>query len=187
MCEPSYQSGLQPHPIWRQYVLPVVSYRRLKNGRNWRLWRLQPRIAKIGTYAYIHAVILINHTGHDVTTYFRPEARAKRQLKMPLQTASGGISWELFQQRSPNFTRLSGITGPRQVLDTTSLVASGRLQNITITKYFTKLTRETGQAGQSQIIQILLKPDSPMPLAFARRPFIKQITYCYTVVLLPDQ
>ena len=68
-------------------------------------------------------------TGYDVTAYFRSEATAKRQSKMPLQTASGGISREKFKRGSPNFTQLSGITGPTHVLDSTTLVASGRLPN----------------------------------------------------------
>ena len=81
------------------------------------------------------------------------KARAKRQSKMPLQTAPGGISRESLKRRSPNFTLLSGMTGPTQVPDMTSPVACGRLQNVT--KYLTKVTRETGPAGQSQIIRPL--------------------------------
>ena len=60
--------GSTTHRIWRHYILPVGSYRRSKMGRNWRLRRLQPIIAKIGTY--IHTNILISCTGYDVTDYF---------------------------------------------------------------------------------------------------------------------
>ena len=34
-----------------------------------------------------------NHTGYDVTIYFRSEVIAKKPSKMPPQTTSGGISW----------------------------------------------------------------------------------------------
>ena len=65
---------------------------------------------------------------------------------MTPQAASGGISRERFKGGSPNLTRLSGGTGPINMPDMTSLVASGRLQN-TI-KYCIKVMCEMGPAGQ---------------------------------------
>ena len=94
-----------------------------EKGRKRRLRRLQPRITKIVTY--IRTDILINHTRYDVTNYFRSEAAAQKPSKMPPQTASCGISGARFKRGSPNFTRLSGTTGPTNQLDMTSLVNSG--------------------------------------------------------------
>ena len=62
--------------------------------------------------------------------------KLKKRLKMPPQTASGGISREMFRSGSPNFTRLSGTTGATNLFDMTSLVPSGRPQNAS--KYCTK-------------------------------------------------
>ena len=45
-----------------------------------------------------------------------------------------------------NFTHLSGITGPTNLPDMTSLVASGRLQNAI--KYWTKVMRKVGPVDQ---------------------------------------
>ena len=75
-----------------------------------------------------------------------PKLRRKEQSKMTPQMASGVIFRERFMRESPNFTRLSVITGPTNLMDMTSLVASSRLQNAF--KYWTKVMRKTGQAGQ---------------------------------------
>ena len=85
-------------------------------------------------------------TGYDITNYILSEARETKPSKMPPQTASGGISGERVKQGSPNFKQLSGITGPTNVPDMTSLITSGRLQNAI--KYCTKEMRKTGPAGQ---------------------------------------
>ena len=45
-----------------------------------------------------------------------------------------------------NFTRFSGTTGPTNLPDMTSLVASGRLQNAI--NYCTKVMRKTAPVGQ---------------------------------------
>ena len=62
------------------------------------------------------------------------------------QTASDGISQERFEGGSPSFTQLSGTIGRTHLLDMTSLVASGRMQNAI--KYCTKMMRKTGPADQ---------------------------------------
>ena len=82
-------------------------------------------------------------TGYDAMNYFRSENLQQKNLsKMQPQTASDGISRERFMRGSPNFTRLSGITGTTNLLDMTSLVTSGRLQNAI--KHWTKVMRKTG-------------------------------------------
>ena len=50
---------------------------------------LWPRITKF--YANLHTRRVYNHTGYDVTNYFRSEATATKQSKMPPQTALGWI------------------------------------------------------------------------------------------------
>ena len=60
---------------------------------------------------------------------------------MQPQTASGGISWERCKRGLPNLADFSVTTGPTNLPYTTSLVASGRLQNAIIccTKWCAKL------------------------------------------------
>ena len=104
-----------------------------------------PRIANFYTNLRNHRIY--NHTGYDVTNYTRSEPKAKKPSKIPHQKASGVISREQFKRGSPNFTRLSGTTCPRNLQDImTSLIASGRLQNAI--KYCTKVMRKTGPACQ---------------------------------------
>ena len=64
-----------------------------------------PRITKF--YRDIHTNIVYSHTGYEAIIYFRSKIIAKKLLKIPLPTASGGISRKWFKLRSRNFTRLS--------------------------------------------------------------------------------
>ena len=98
-------------------------------------------------YKPIQADMTYNGAGYDVTNCFRSEATAKKPSKMPHQTSSGGISREWFRRGSPNFARLSGTAGPRNLPDMTSLLPSRRLQNAI--KYCPKVMRKTGPPGQS--------------------------------------
>ena len=70
----------------------------------------------------IHTGRVYNHTGYDVTNFLWLDATAKKPRKRPPQTPSGVISLDLFMRGSPNFIPLSGITGPTNVPDMTSLV-----------------------------------------------------------------
>ena len=68
----------------------------------------------------------------DITSLLtsgRNQLQRKKTSKMHPQAASGGILRERFKRGSPNFTRFSRTTGPTNLPDMTSLVASGRLQN----------------------------------------------------------
>ena len=97
--------------------------------------------------------------GYDITNYFRSKATAKKSRKCRLRrTASAGISRERFKRGSPNFTLLSGTTGPRHRPDLTSPLTSGRLQNSI--KYCTKVMRQRGRP-KSQIFRPLFNSDSP--------------------------
>ena len=58
-------------------------------------------------YMDIHADIVYSHTGYDVIIYFRSEVNAKKLSKIPLPTASGGISREWFKQGSRYFAHFS--------------------------------------------------------------------------------
>ena len=73
----------------------------------------RPVITKL--YKNLHTRQIYNHTGYDVTNYFRSEATAKK-TKMPPHTASGGISRDRFVRGSPNFARLSWIADPTNLL-----------------------------------------------------------------------
>ena len=112
-------------------------------------------------YRHIHADLPYICTRNDVTNFFRSESTAKNPLKMPHQTASCGISRERFKRWSQNFTRLSGTTGARKMLDMTSLVTSHRLQSAI--KYWTKVVmfRPTKESNNSAT-------DNPDPLRVAR-------------------
>ena len=92
---------------------------------------------------YITVLILVSQFPDNRSTDFK---WVDGFGKMPPQPASGGISRERLTRGSPNFTRLSSITGPTNLLDMTLLVPSGRLQNVI--KYWTKVMRNTGPAGQ---------------------------------------
>ena len=63
---------------------------------------------------------------------------------MPPPIASGRIYGERFKRGSRNFTNLSGTDSLTNLLDTSLLAASGRLQNAI--KYCTKV-RKTGVAS----------------------------------------
>ena len=65
----------------------------------------------------------------DMTSLTTSGGSYSEQSKMSPQTASGGISREKFMRGSHNCTGLSGINGPTNGPDMTSIVASGRLQN----------------------------------------------------------
>ena len=93
-------SGLQPHWIWRHYILPVGSYRRSKKGRKWRLRRLRFYISRAPfgiespsfTETSKPTCPTFALTGYDVTNYFQSEVSGKKPSEIPPQTASGGIS-----------------------------------------------------------------------------------------------
>ena len=102
-----------------------------------------PRITKF--YRGIRTGTLFSHTEYDVTTYFRSEVIAIKLSKIPLPTASGGISREWFKRGSPNFTYLSGTISFTNLMDMTLLAASSRLQNAI--KYYTKV-HKTGPASK---------------------------------------
>ena len=90
----------------------------------------------------IHTDIVYGHTGYDVIIYLRREVIATKIVE---NTACGGLSRERFKGGSRNFTHLSRTIGLTNLLDTTSLAASSRLQNAM--KYCTKV-RKTSPAGQ---------------------------------------
>ena len=54
-------------------------------------------------YRNLHTRRVYNHTGYDVTKYFRSEATAKNCENADAQTASGLISEERLMRGSPNF------------------------------------------------------------------------------------
>ena len=132
------------------YVIGSVDLRRRRRCCSYRVRQsyisrtVWPRITEF--YRHIHADLPNIGTGYDATNCFRSEATENKLSKMPLQTASGGISRQRFMRVSPNFTRLSWITGPTNLLDITSTVASGRLQNAI--NYWTKVMRKAGPVGQ---------------------------------------
>ena len=97
-----------------------------KNGRKWRLRRLQPTITKTGTY--IHTDILINHTGYDVTEYFRLAVIEvkKNGRKCCIRRLCCCISREPLELESPGFTCTSMPICPTFAPDMASLTASGR-------------------------------------------------------------
>ena len=92
-------------------------------------------LPRFAIHKNLHTGRIYNHTEHDVATYFRSEATANKTVenptsygyllrvgsyrektsKMTPQTALGGISRERFKQGSPNFTGLSGISGPHRL------------------------------------------------------------------------
>ena len=82
----------------------------------------------------------------SLTTSGRLSSKFKNPSKMPHQPASGGISRERFKRGSPIFTWLSGTTDPTNLLDMTSLIAYGRLQNAI--KYCTKVVCKTGPTAK---------------------------------------
>ena len=140
---------------------------------------VRARITKF--YRRTQAGLTYIGAGYDVTTHFRSEATAKKLSKMPPPAASGRIAREWFKRGSPNFTRLSGTIGPRNLPDMTSLVTSGLLWNAI--KYCTKVMRKTGLARQrvKYCIKVVWLWHSPGGRS------LKKITYCYTVVFLPDE
>ena len=70
----------------------------------------------------IHADILINCTGYNVTNYFRCEATAKIPSKMAPQTASGGILENGLNATGPtNLTRSLHPVGCNMQLDTAQI------------------------------------------------------------------
>ena len=82
-----------------------------------------------------------HHTGYDVTSYFRSDVVANQTAKMPPPISSGQISQELFKRGSQNFTYLLGTNSFANLLDMTSIAASGRLQNAI--KYSTKMRKKS--------------------------------------------
>ena len=109
--------------------------------------------SKSDVVVYLENDLTYNHYIHmpyifNVTNYFRSEVTAKNCRQFPLRRLQVGFfSRESFKRRSPNFTGLSGTTGPTNLLDMTSLVASGRLQNAI--NYCTKVLRKMGPGSQS--------------------------------------
>ena len=90
--EPSYWSDLLPHRIWCHYLLWLRSYLRSKNGRKWRLLRLQPRVTNFGTY--IHINVLNSRARYDVTGYFQLAViEVKKWSRMPPLMALLSYIW----------------------------------------------------------------------------------------------
>ena len=121
----------------------VVVVRSLQSVTKWGSRISRPRITKF----------YYNHTGYDVTIYFRSEVTVKK----PPQTASGRISQESFKRGSPNFTYLLGTIGPTNLLDMTLLVVPVccKMQLNTAQKWCLKRVQP-----KSQIIQPLFKPEN---------------------------
>ena len=150
LSEPLHPSGIQLHRIWCHYVLLVGSYRRSNNGLKWCLQRLRCCISRgtfetespniTGTSMLTCPIFATDMTSR--TTSARKLQR-KKTWKMPLQVQ---FLETILCDDPPNFTRLSGITGPTNLLDMTSLVASDQLQHSI--KYWTNVMRKTGLAGQ---------------------------------------
>ena len=128
---------------------------KFKNGRKYRNWRLRCCISRetfeLKSPNFTSTSMLICHPLHL--------HRIWRHELLPVGSYSEKNWWECRLRRlqveylenrlrggSPNFTWLSWITGSTNMLDITSLVASGRLQNAI--KYWTKVIRKTGPAGQ---------------------------------------
>ena len=94
-----------------------------------------------------------------VTSCFLSEVIAQKPLsKMPLPTASGGISRERFKLGSRSFWRLSGTIGLTNMLDVTSLAASGLLQNAV--NYCTKVCTTGLACHKSLVIRPLSRLES---------------------------
>ena len=127
-CLLLHPSGLQPHRIWRHWLLPVGSYGSLKNVWKCRIRRLHCCISREP-----FDLKSPNFTGPSTPTCatFALDVAllttSSQKLKMPPQTVSGGISRERFKQGSLNYTRLSRTTGPTNLPDMTLLVTSSRL------------------------------------------------------------
>ena len=68
----------------------------------------------------------LRHTGCDVIIYFRSEVIAKKLTKIPPTTASGRISRERFKLVPRNASHLSRTIGATNMLEMTSIAASGR-------------------------------------------------------------
>ena len=121
-------------------VVVVVRHKVRQSYISRTIWA---RITKF--YRRIHTELHYIWTGHDVTNYFQSEVTAKTVEN----TASDGFRWNFSRKVKAmidrHFTRLSMTSGPTNLPDTTSLVASGRLQNPI--KYCTKVMRKTGTAG----------------------------------------
>ena len=77
----------------------------------------------------------------SLTTSSWQLSKFKKRSKMSSQTASCEIPRERFKRGSPNFTRLSGTTGPTNLSDMIPLAASGWRQNAI--KYCTTVVRKT--------------------------------------------
>ena len=86
------------------------------------------RITKL--YMTIHTDLLNSRTGYDIDIYFRPEVIAKKNcLKCHFALLRVEFIGKRFKQWSPSFNFLTRTIGLTNLLDMTSLAASGRLEN----------------------------------------------------------
>ena len=119
----------------------TVAY--LENGLSWNHQILQWHLDRHA----LHPYRIWRHQHH-----LRSEVIVKKPSKM---TPSGGNSRKQFVRESRNCIRLSGIFGPTNLLDTTSLAVSAWLQNAI--NYSTKV-RKTGRP-KGRIIRLLFNLD----------------------------